>query len=58
MATGQGVIAGPKTSDLERKERPEKEETEVMPEEPGQEMSFAELMNPEFIAQFKGCWRW
>ena len=58
MSTGQGLIERPKTSDLERKDKPDKEETGIMPEEPGRKMSFAELMNPEFVAQFKGCWRW
>jgi len=58
MVTAKEVLDRPKTGDLERKERPETGKTGVMPQEPSREMSFAELMNPEFIAQFKGCWRW
>ena len=44
-------------SDLKEKETPQKE-AEVIAERASGEMNFAELMNPEFIAQFKGCWRW
>lgn len=45
-------------SELERTEMPEAEKAEVVVKEEGQELTFAELMNPEFIRQFKGCWRW
>ena len=58
MVTGQSGQEKAKAIDVERKERLQREETEVMPEKPEREISFAELMNPEFIAQFKGCWRW
>jgi len=45
-------------SELERTEMPEAEKAEVVVKEEGQELTFAELMDPEFIRQFKGCWRW
>ena len=45
-------------SELERTEMAEAEKAEVVVKEEGQELTFAELMDPEFIRQFKGCWRW
>lgn len=45
-------------SELERTEMPEVENAEVVVKEEGQELTFAGLMNPEFIRQFKGCWHW
>jgi hypothetical protein len=45
-------------SELERTEMREAEKAEVEVKEEGQESTFAELMNAEFICQFKGCWCW
>ena len=45
-------------SELERTEMREAEKAEVVVKEEGQELTFAELMDPEFIRQFKGCWHW
>lgn len=47
-----------RVGDLKKEETLERKDTEVVLVEPSREMSFADLMNPEFIAQFKGCWRW
>lgn len=59
MVTERMVQEKLKTSELEMKDILEWEESEIIIEETTQrEMSFAELMNPEFVAQFKGCWRW
>lgn len=58
---GEGEVQDKVTvevSELERTEMPEAEKAEVVDKEEGQELTFAELMNPEFIRQFKGCWRW
>jgi hypothetical protein len=45
-------------SELEIAEMPEVENGEVAVKEEGQDLTFAALMNPEFIRQFKGCWHW
>jgi hypothetical protein len=45
-------------SELERTEMREAEKAEVDVKGEGQESTFAELMNAEFICQFKGCWCW
>jgi hypothetical protein len=45
-------------SELVRTEKRDAEKADVVVKEGGQQLTFAELMNPEFIRQFKGCWYW